>query len=147
MKHIFCIHIFPIWIYNEIYLYICGMHTMPHYFYTGIQLFLLLSWSWKSSSDEAPTSFLYVTFSKLKRFYLLENVFFFRLMYTVSNVHAPPPFFVFFGHAFNIKLTCLLFILNCKWIYLHVNKNDSSWCWRTLYISSIIVTCSVVLSK
>ena len=101
-----CIHVFPIWIYNEIYLYICGIHNMPHYFYTGIQLFLLLSWSWKSGSDEAPTSFLYVTFSKLKIFYLLENVFFSLMVVFFSlNVYCfkcarPSPIFCFLWPRF-----------------------------------------------
>jgi len=31
---------------------------MPHYFYTGIQLFWLLSWSWKSGSPFFMPRFL-----------------------------------------------------------------------------------------
>ena len=76
-------------------------------------------------------SFLYATFSKLFFFYLLENVFFFpygsfffRLMYMISNLPPPP---------FHIKLMCLSFILNYKWITIHVNKNYSSCCRRTIY--------------
>lgn len=59
--------------------------NMPHYFYTGIQLPLATVLIMNKRQ-----LFLYVTFSKLKRFYLLENVFSLMVgmfLFLLLNVH------------------------------------------------------------
>jgi len=134
--------------YTMKYIYIYVGYIICHIIF--ILVFNSFGYCLDHENAAASTSFLYVTFSKLKRLYSIENVIIsFMVVFFSLNVHdfkfAPPSSsFVFFGHAFNINLMCLSFILNCKRITIHVNKNDSSWCWRTLYISSIVTNCIIV---